>query len=60
MDRPDFFHDSPSVCINKLFNMIQACRIEAEIMRGRSEEYKIDSEMIKAAEALVSELKQTH
>ena len=56
-NRPNFPHDAPTVCVNKLFNMIQACRTDAAIMRGRKEAYKIDSELIKSAEALVSELK---
>lgn len=55
--RPDFSHDTPGVCVNKLFNMVQACRVDASIMRGRKEGYKIDSDLIKAAEALVRELK---
>lgn len=56
-NRPDFSHDYPSVCVNKLFNMVQACRVDASIMRGRKEDYKIDSDLIKIAEALVRELK---
>ncbi len=56
-DRPDFFHETPTACVTKLFNMIQACRVDASIMRGRKETYKIDFELIKVAEALVSELK---
>ena len=55
--RPDFHHDTPDVCVNKLFNMVQACRTDASIMRGRSECYKIDPDLIKAAEALAHELK---
>lgn len=56
-DRPNFSHESPTVCANKLFNMVQACRTDAAIMRGRNESYKIDSELIKAAEALATELR---
>ena len=56
-DRPNFLHESPTVCVNKLFNMVQACRTDAAIMRGRKESYKIDSELIKVAEALVTELR---
>jgi hypothetical protein len=56
-DRPNFPHDAASICVNKLFNMIQACRTDASIMRGQKEKYKIDSDLIKVAEALVQELK---
>lgn len=56
-NRPDFSHDAPGVCVNKLFNMVQACRVDSSIMRGRKEDYKIDSDLVKAAEALVQELK---
>lgn len=31
-DRPNFSHESPTVCVNKLFNMVQACRTDAAIM----------------------------
>lgn len=55
--RPNFLRERADICVNKLFNMIQACRAGAAIMRGRKESYKIDSEMIKVAEALVRELK---
>ena len=50
-DRPNFPHDAASICVNKLFNMIQACRTDASIMRGQKEKYKIDSDLIKVAEA---------
>ena len=56
-DRPNFPHDVPDVCVNKLFNMVQACRTDAAIMRGRRENYKIDPDLVKAAEALAQELK---
>lgn len=57
LDRPNFYRDSPSECVCKLFNIIQSCRVDVTIMMGRPEEYKIDSDTIKIAEALVRELK---
>ena len=56
-DRPNFPHDAASICVNKLFNMIQACRTDASNMRGTTYKYKLDSDLIKVAEALVQELK---
>jgi hypothetical protein len=58
IERPDFIHDAPSACVDKLFNMVQACRTDACIMRGRKEEYKIDSDLVKVAEALARELRE--
>ena len=53
LDRPNFYRDSPSECVCKLFNIIQSCRVDVTIMMGRPEE----SDTIKIAEALVRELK---
>ena len=57
MKRPDYFHNSTQTNINLLFNMIQACRTELTIMRGR-EEYRgtNDTEIIQVAEALSKEI----
>lgn len=56
-DRPNFWHDSPDVCVNKLFDMIQTCRVDASIMRKRYEKYEIGCDLIREAETLVRELK---
>ena len=56
-NRPDHQHDTPNVHVNKLFNMIQACRVDAQIMRNSKETCKADADLIKSAEALVRELK---
>jgi len=60
MDRPNFGHDTPEICMNKLFNMVQKCRVDLEIMRNRSEFNGItDSELVKCAEALAKEARET-
>ena len=59
MERPDFNHQSPDVNINILFNMVQKCRVDVSIMRGRSEyKGKKDAELVKSAEALAREVRQ--
>lgn len=56
-NRPDHQHDTTNVRVNKLFNMIQACRVDAQIMRNSKETCKASTNLIKSAEALVRELK---
>lgn len=59
MERPDYFHKPPEVNINILFNMVQKCRTEVSVMRGRSEyKGKKDMELVKSAEALAREIKK--
>lgn len=57
-ERPDYFHDSPEVCVNKLFNMIQKCRTEISIMQAKPEFNSIkDSDIIKCADALAKDVR---
>ena len=58
MQRPDYFHNTPEVNINLLFNMIQACRVELSIMQYDSK-YKDmkDTELVNSAIALANEAK---
>ena len=56
-DRPNFPPDAASFFVNNFFNLFQACRTDAFILCGQKDKYKIDSDLIKVAEALVQELK---
>ena len=59
MQRPDYFHNEPEVNINLLFNMIQACRTELDIMYCRSGYQNVkDTELVNAAIALANKAKQ--
>ena len=58
LKRPDYNHNLPQTNINILFNMIQACRTEVTIMRGRKEyQNTIDTEIIQSADALAKEIR---
>lgn len=59
MERPDYSHKSPEENINILFNMVQKCRVDVTIMRGRKEyKGKKDADLVKSAEALAREVRQ--
>ena len=60
LERPDYNHKTPQENVNILFNMIQKCRVELAIMRGRNEyEDIVDTELVKVAEAVAREAEQT-
>jgi hypothetical protein len=54
MDRIDWSWDSDVVIKNKLFNNIQKCRVDVEIMRMKKKVVDIDT--IKAARALARDI----
>ena len=58
-ERPDYDHKTPQENINLLFNMVQKCRVELDIMKYRHEyQNKIDSDLVKVAESLYIQIKE--
>ena len=58
-ERQDYDHRTPQENINLLFNMVQKCRVELDIMKYRSEyQNKVDSDLVKAAESLYIQIKE--
>ena len=59
LERPDYFHDSPKVCTNKLFNMIQRCRVEVSIMQSKAEFNDItDMDLVKVTNDLAKSVRE--
>ena len=59
MDRPNKFADKPQAYINKLFNNIQKCRVDFEIIKN-DKNYILDDDIVKAAEALARDMRYTY
>lgn len=56
MERVDVFHDSDIVMQNKLFNNIQKCRVDIEVMVNNKK--SVDEDTIKVAKALALEIER--